>query len=93
MVDRIGVLTTASETDVDGMAVSADKLDRVKVLRDDRAACAKSLSAMKRDSSSAESAIKKAGREVVKLLESASICPLSGGKLFDECKQLIGEAR
>lgn len=90
--DRMGVLSPAVETDVDGMAANVAKLERVGALRDARAACDESLSALKKDSSAVEGAIEKAGREVAEMLKSASICPLSGGKLFDECKQLIGEA-
>lgn len=90
--DRIGVLSQAVEADVDGMATSAAKLERAKALRDARATCVESLSALKKDSSAVEGAMEKAGREIAELLRSASICPFSGGKLFDECKQLIGEA-
>ena len=89
---RTGVLSPAVGMDVDGMVADMVKLERISALRDAHMACAESLSALKKGSSAVEVTIKKSGRDVVKLLNSASICPLSGGKLFDECKQLIGEA-
>jgi len=90
--DRIGALSSAVKMDVDELMADAVKLERIGILLDACMACDDSLSVLKKDSSAVKSAIEKSGRDVVKLLKSASICPLSGGKLFDECKQLIGEA-
>lgn len=90
--DRTGVLSPAVEMDVEEIAANAAKLERIGTLRNACTGCGELLLALKTESSVVDGIIKKAGREVAELLESASICPLSGGKLFDECKQLIGEA-
>jgi len=90
--DRIGALLSVVEMGVDRIMADAAKLERVGILQDACTVCDKSLSTLKKEGSAMDCVIEKSGRDVAKLLKSASICPLSGGKLFDECKRLIGEA-
>jgi len=65
-------------------------LDRIRKLKDTLAACDAAAGKLADEARSAAAAAAAAADKVGEFLASASVCPFSGGQLFQECKELIG---
>jgi len=72
------------------IGLDADRLDRMDGLRMRLAACDADLSGLSAELEAAGTRLNEAADCVAGFLETASVCPLSGGELFRECKILIG---
>jgi exonuclease SbcC len=72
------------------IGLDADELDRMDGLRRRLAACDAALSGLSAELEVAGTRLNETAARVAGFLETASVCPLSGGRLFRECKELIG---
>lgn len=87
---RVRALGPLATLDIGALERGADELDRMDQLGKLLASSSSSIVDLGSEAEAAERGVQEANARMTEFLASASICPLSGGQLFEECKQLIG---
>ena len=83
-------LSATVSLDPEKIELHAGKLDRMGGLRGRLTACDAASSSLSAELEAAGTRLSEAVDSVAGFLEAASVCPLSGGQLFQGCKELIG---
>ena len=90
LATKLAPLSATVGLNPEKIGLDADELDRMYGLRRRLAACDAALSGLSAELEAAGTRLNEAAVRVAGFLETASVCPFSGGQLFRECKELIG---
>ena len=86
------IASPAANVDLDALFGDAGRLTQMRRLQDSLKACKKDAASLREGVKAADNRLGAASSEIAAMLKTTSVCPLSGGRLFDECRRLIGEA-
>ena len=89
---RIASMAATTNVDLDALFGGAGRLVQLQRLQDSLTACKKGAAVLQDGVKAADDRLGAASSSIAAMLKTTSVCPLSGGRLFDECRRLIGEA-